>query len=65
MLGHVGNEERHARALVKRRLCQSPLQFRTILPGLGQRVFHVGRPLGVSESVPVTVKSLMFPAHKD
>jgi ethanolamine utilization protein EutA len=25
----------------------------------------VGRPLGVSESVPVTVKSLMFPAHKD
>jgi ethanolamine utilization protein EutA len=25
----------------------------------------VGRPMGVSESVPVTVKSLMFPAHKD
>lgn len=25
----------------------------------------VGRPLGVSESVPVTVKSLMFPAHRD
>lgn len=25
----------------------------------------VGKPLGISESVPVTVKSLMFPAHKD
>ncbi len=25
----------------------------------------VGKPLGVSESVPVTVKSLMFPAHRD
>jgi ethanolamine utilization protein EutA len=25
----------------------------------------VGRPMGVSESVPVTVKSLMFPAHHD